>query len=57
MIDLGYVLGSALIAMVVVVRGYPLVQPWVLPLLQRWRAEGKFSVGRAISAVTQGSSV
>ena len=53
MIDLGYVVAAALIAMIIVVRAYPLVQPRI----QRWRAESKFSVGRAASAITQGSSV
>ncbi len=49
MVNLGYVVAMALIAMIVVVRGYPLVQ--------RLRAEGKFSVGRARRAATQGSNV
>jgi hypothetical protein len=49
MVNLGYVIATALIAMVVVKRGYPLVR--------RLRAEGKFSVGRARRAATQGSNV
>ena len=49
MVDFGYVLASALIVMIVVMRGYPLVQ--------RLRAKGKFSAGRARRAATQGSNV
>ena len=49
MVNFGYVVAGALIAMIVVMRGYPLVQ--------RLRAEGKFSVERARRAVTQGANV
>ena len=49
MVQLGYVVAGALIAMIVIVRGYPLVQ--------RLRAHGKFSVGRARRAATQGSNL
>jgi hypothetical protein len=49
MIELGYAIALALIAMIVAVRGYPVVR--------RLRVENKFSVGRAFGAVTQRSSV
>jgi len=49
MVDLGYALATILIAMIVVVRGYP--------LLQRLRAENKIRVGRADGVTTQRSSV
>jgi len=49
MVTLGYWIAALLIAMIVVMRGYPLVR--------RLRAEGKFSVGRAASPATQGSNV
>jgi hypothetical protein len=53
MIELGYVFASALIAMIVVARGYPLAQP----IVQKWRAEGRLGIGRAARAVTQEASV
>jgi len=49
MVELGYIIAGALIFMVVCVRAYPFVQ--------RLRAEGKFSVGRADGAAAQRSSV
>ena len=49
MVDFGYVVATALIAMIIVMRGYPLVQ--------RLRVEGKFSVGRARRAATQGANI
>ncbi len=49
MIEAGYVLGTALIVMILVMRGYPMVR--------RLRAEGKLSVRRARRAATQGSNL
>jgi hypothetical protein len=49
MVDLGYALATILIAMIVVVRGYPLIQ--------RLRAEKKIRVGHAEGVTTQRSSV
>jgi hypothetical protein len=48
MVNLGYWIATLLIAMIVVVRGYPVVR--------QLRAEGKFSAGRVRRVAARGAS-
>jgi len=49
MVELGYALATILIAMIIIVRGYPVIK--------RLCAENKIRVGRATGVTTQRSSV